>query len=113
MSIHLDGGRQLPVEDRNFWGQAVREAWVRWAETQPNPKASWLVPYEQLSEIDKEADRQIGEHVARLTLLMDAARLAKIEDSKFDGTCIECGNPTRFAVDRYCDQCEWRLDTPI
>ncbi len=65
---HLNANRPLPF-DRDTFGQHVREAWVRWAEKQPSPKPSWLVPYEQLSEPDKEADRQIGEH----TLIGDAA----------------------------------------
>jgi hypothetical protein len=34
------------------------------------------VPYDELSEPDKEADRQIGETVARWTLIGDAARAA-------------------------------------
>jgi len=41
-------------------GRIVRDAWIRWARKQPHPKASWLVPYDKLSEADKEADRQIG-----------------------------------------------------
>lgn len=49
--------------DRDAMGRVVREAWVRWALTQPNPKPSWLVPYDELSEADKEADRQIAESV--------------------------------------------------
>lgn len=48
---------------RDFYGRVVRDAWIRWAMTQPNPKPSWLVPYEYLSEADKEADRQIFEAV--------------------------------------------------
>jgi hypothetical protein len=47
-------------------GREVRAAWVKWAEQQPNPKPSWLVPYEELSEADKEADRCIGEWIWRL-----------------------------------------------
>ena len=66
--------------NRDELGRIVREAWVRWAETQFNPKASWLVPYHELSETDKEADRQIGEAVARWTLIGDAARFALIEE---------------------------------
>jgi hypothetical protein len=50
-----------PVPNRDYGGRLVREAWVRWARTQPDPKSSWLVPYEELSEPDKEADRQIAE----------------------------------------------------
>jgi hypothetical protein len=72
---NLNGSRPLPY-DRDTIGRFVREAWVRWAETQPNPKPSWLVPYDELSEADKEADRQIGEAVARWTLIGDAANRA-------------------------------------
>ncbi len=73
--VLLDGSRPLPFT-REDAGRMVREAWVRWAETQPNPKASWLVPYHQLDDADKEADRQIGETVARWTLVFDAGRAA-------------------------------------
>lgn len=70
-----DGNRPLPF-DRDTVGRMVREAWIRWALTQPNPKPSWLVSYDDLSEPDKEADRQIGETVARWTLIHDAAARA-------------------------------------
>lgn len=71
----LNGARPLPI-DRETLGRMVREAWVRWAQTQPDPKLSWLAPYDELSEPDKEADRQIGEAIARWTLIHDAARLS-------------------------------------
>lgn len=67
-----NGARPLPFS-RDDLGRFVREAWVRWAETQPDPKPSWLIPFDQLAEPDKEADRQIGEAVARWTLIGDAA----------------------------------------
>ena len=50
---------------RDILGRVVREAWVKWALTQPNPKESWLLSYDQIAESDKEADRQIGESIAR------------------------------------------------
>jgi hypothetical protein len=78
--LQFDGNRALPFS-RDELGRFVREAWVRWAQRQPAPKPSWLVPYDELSEADKEADRQIGETVARWTLIGDAARFAMIEDS--------------------------------
>jgi hypothetical protein len=55
--------KPLPM-GRDHLGREVRTAWVRWAELQPNPKPSWLVPYDELSEPDKEADRLIGEYIA-------------------------------------------------
>jgi hypothetical protein len=49
--------------DRDRLGRVVREAWIEWAKEQPNPKPSWLVPYDELSEPDKEADRRIAEGI--------------------------------------------------
>ena len=71
--IECHGVTDLPF-DRDEYGRFVREAWVRWALTQPNPKPSWLVPYDELGEPDKEADRQIGEAVARWTIIGLEAR---------------------------------------
>lgn len=74
----FDGNRELPFS-RDQLGRMVRESWIRWAKCQPNPKPSWLVPYDELSESDKEADRIIGEDIARLTLIGDAARASLIK----------------------------------
>lgn len=46
--------------ERERLGRLVRELWIGWAAKQPNPKPSWLVEYDGLSEADKEADRVIG-----------------------------------------------------
>jgi hypothetical protein len=51
------------AQNREDGGKLVRAAWVRWAEKQPNPKASWLAPWEELSEPDKEADRCIWDEI--------------------------------------------------
>lgn len=56
-----------PFDEREFLGRVVREAWIAWAQGQPNPKPTWLVPYDKLAEADKEADRQIGEAVILLS----------------------------------------------
>lgn len=44
-------------------GKIVRNAWIEWAKEQSNPKPSWLVPYEELSQPDKDADIRIGKAV--------------------------------------------------
>jgi hypothetical protein len=49
--------------NRDDLGRIVREAWCRWACAQPDPKPSWLVPWESLPESDREADRLIAEAV--------------------------------------------------
>lgn len=45
---------------RESLGKRVRSLWVAWAEQQPHPKASWLVPWDGLTEPEKEVDRLIG-----------------------------------------------------
>ena len=51
----------MSLPSRDDLGRRVREVWVNWAKSQPSPKASWLVSYDELIEADKEADRMIGE----------------------------------------------------
>jgi len=46
-------------------GRLVRETWVKWAEKQTYAKPSWLDPWEQLDEGQKEVDMLIGEAVAQ------------------------------------------------
>lgn len=48
---------------REAGGRLVREVWIEWAREQPDPKPSWLVPWEALSESDREVDRRIAERV--------------------------------------------------
>lgn len=70
---------------REALGRRVREVWIAWAKTQPEPKPSWLVPWEEMEEKDREVDRQIGETIAEEAqvdllkenegLQMDLARL--------------------------------------
>lgn len=53
-----------PNGQREFLGRLVRQVWVEWAREQPDPKASWLQPWEALTEPEREVDRRIGERVA-------------------------------------------------
>jgi hypothetical protein len=64
LAAKLQEAERAPALDRNTLGSLVRQAWIEWAKEQPNPKASWLVPWDELAESDKEADRRIGEAVA-------------------------------------------------
>jgi hypothetical protein len=50
--------------DREDLGERVREVWIDWAKTQPDPKPSWLLPWDEMSEKDREVDRRIGETIA-------------------------------------------------
>lgn len=60
-----DPASEAFASERERFGRIVRDEWVMWAREQPNPKPSWLVPWEGLSEPDREVDRRIGERLAR------------------------------------------------
>ena len=45
---------------RDWLGEQVRIAWVAWAREQPFIKPSWLVPWKDLGQMDREADMLIG-----------------------------------------------------
>lgn len=49
-----------PAEPRELVGRLVRQVWVRWAREQPDPKPSWLRPWEELDDDQREADMRIG-----------------------------------------------------
>jgi hypothetical protein len=70
-------------------GRVVREAWVEWAEEQPDPKPSWLIPWEQLSESQREVDMRIGLTVAKELLDL----LEQLADGKLKATA-QVGAPT-------------------
>jgi len=56
----------IPREDDELLGRAVRRIWVGWAREQPDAKPSWLVPWEDLPERDREVDVRIGRHLANI-----------------------------------------------
>lgn len=72
--------------ERDILGAKVREVWIAWAKEQPTPKASWLVPYAELSEPDKEVDRRIGETLFRMGI--NTAAAARPKPKRF---CAACG----------------------
>lgn len=65
-----------PPALREALGQHVRAEWIAWAKEQPNPKPSWSVEWDGLSEPDKEVDRRIGERLFRQGLLSTLPRPA-------------------------------------
>lgn len=54
---------------RDELGKAVRAIWIKWAREQPSPKESWLRPWDQLPEPEKEVDRRIGEQLSTVTAM--------------------------------------------
>lgn len=73
-------------EQREELGKAVREEWIAWAKEQPNPKPSWLVQWEGLSEQDKEVDRRIGARLfnagaMRVATVLDESGARRIDVS--------------------------------
>lgn len=65
--------------DGEALGRKVRDEWIAWAKEQPNPKPSWLVPWEGLSEPDRDVDRRIG---LRCHAIGYAAGVAKGEEER-------------------------------
>lgn len=80
----MDG--EVSAEMRERLGRLVREEWIAWAKEQSNPKPSWLVPWDGLSEPDKEVDRRIGERLfregtySRLLEMVASAQIRKTLD---------------------------------
>lgn len=50
-----------PHPSREELGHRIREVWVRWAREQADPKASWLLPWEDLDDGQREVDMRMGE----------------------------------------------------
>jgi len=66
---------------RESGGRLVRDVWIAWAKEQPNPKPSWLVEWDGLSEPDKEVDRRIFEACAARQMASFAAESKEESDS--------------------------------
>ena len=54
------------MPNRDQLGELVRLAWIEWALEQPDTDPTWVVPWAEMSEEDKEAGRRIGEFVANV-----------------------------------------------
>ena len=57
--------------------------WVKWALEQPSPKPSWLSPWKELTEPEREVDRRIGEAVANVCLIPHQPILACLDTNGF------------------------------
>lgn len=56
--------RQLPIMyNREDGGRLLRYYWEERARTHPHPKESWLIPWPELGEWDKETDRYLWDHL--------------------------------------------------
>jgi hypothetical protein len=58
--------------------EKVREAWVAWAITQADPKPSWLIPWSELDETSKDADRAIARTLLGHFYRLPGVRLSMI-----------------------------------
>lgn len=67
-----------PREPRELVGRMVRQIWVEWAREQPDPKPSWLLPWEELDDGQREVDMRIGD------ALFDAGKKAGHEYGRAD-----------------------------
>lgn len=74
-----------PAEPRELVGRLVRQAWLEWAREQPGPKPSWLLPWEELDDGQREADMRIG------AALFDAGYRAGRESLEWDEAISTAG----------------------
>jgi hypothetical protein len=74
----------LDAIHRDSLGRRVREVWIAWAREQPNPKASWLKPWEALSEADREVDRRIGEVLFTMGAEEEREACASVAETRRD-----------------------------
>lgn len=62
--LEKDGRADSPeLRLREERGETVRNAWIEWAREQDDPKESWLTPWHQLGEGQREVDMRIAEAV--------------------------------------------------
>lgn len=90
-------------ELRERLGRKVREVWIAWAKEQSGPKPSWLVPWNELSETDKEADRRIGIKIWEECIADIKKRKKKIKKEK---VCPHCGSGKVVMFDADNDLCQ-------
>jgi hypothetical protein len=80
----MDGAKlsmnERAFSDRELLGRMVRDIWITWAREQPNPKPSWLKPWDELSEPDREVDRRIGEGIAAFATQQQQQRIETLQE---------------------------------
>ncbi len=101
----------MNADERDALGRQVREIWIAWAKEQPAPKASWMVPWEDLGEPVREVDRRIGER-------LHAAGVAAERKSAVTRLCYWAskylpGSSTRMELLRVVDAIDRAEQQPI
>lgn len=94
--------------DREALGRRVREVWIEWAREQPSPKGSWLLPWENLAEPDREVDRRIGEALVAVGVAAASVpagpRVVPLPDARAEAI-VEIAEALAF----YGDPDTWRI----
>jgi hypothetical protein len=75
-----------PADPRELVGRLVRQVWIEWASEQDDPKPSWLLPWEDLDDGQREVDMRIGEKLYQAggdALTRKIKRLRDAEDRQF------------------------------
>lgn len=90
--------------ERESLGRIVREAWVQYCKETGDSKTSHIVPWEGISEWDKEADRRIGEAVYVAATAASEATVRRAVEATRDAA-IRCGEQTSNA---HISTSEWQ-----
>lgn len=78
---------ERPGPTREDLGRLVRKVWIEWAREQPTPKPTWLAPWEELTEAEKDVDRRIGETLFVLGMGAQHGVVSVPGDDFYDGDC--------------------------
>ena len=87
-----------PAEPRELVGRMVRQIWVEWAQQQPNPKPSWLLPWDELDTGQREVDMRIGAALFSAGQRAESHTLARIAALGLP----ECITPNVWAGIAHC-----------
>lgn len=91
-------GGEVASQDRESLGRIVRTVWIEWAREQPNPKPTWLQPWEELTEPEREVDRRIGERIASMALPAAPAQPLMSVHDMLSGAVTPAPDVTRRAL---------------
>jgi hypothetical protein len=81
--FHYEGCDHAPADlDRETWGRLVRDLRLAWASEQDDPEPSWLLPWDELDDGQREADGRIGTFIAGLAREHERAAIIALAEKR-------------------------------
>jgi hypothetical protein len=102
-----------PRPSREELGHRIREVWVRWAREQADPKSSWLLPWEDLDDGQREVDMRMGEALFGLGMVWSPVP-SPLPDSETEWGCRDRhGRVHSVGVENEAQARSMRSMTPV